>query len=322
MELPIGLRTIIENKLANVNIKDLQKDAENISLTYRNNNGTGNKMLTKELEALSYAVTRMPATFGAVTTALKNTLILYNKTNYITSLLDVGAGTGTATWAANELISLNKITCLEREDVMINLGKYFMQESCNNEIKNAIWKKFDLTTDKLQEKADIVICSYVLNELDEAERKNALEKIWEATNKILLIIEPGTPKGFNEVKQIREILIKKGGYIIAPCPNNNKCPKTVDDWCSATCRISRTKEHKLLKSGYVSYEDEKFSYIAVSKEKIENTELSRILRHPIIETGKIILEVCTNEGIKQVIVTKKNKDLFKKAKKAKCGDKL
>ena len=77
--------------------------------------------------------------------------------------------------------------------------------------------------------------------------------------------------------------------------------------------------HKLLKSADLPYEDEKFSYIAISKEKYDNSGI-RILRHPMIEKGKITLKVCHNGEIEDMIVTKKDKELFKMVKKKKCGD--
>ena len=49
---------------------------------------------------------------------------------------------------------------------------------------------------------------------------------------------------------------------------------------------------------------------------------SRILRHPIIEPGKITLRLCTNGNIEEKIITKKDKENFKIAKKKKCGDKF
>lgn len=55
--------------------------------------------------------------------------------------------------------------------------------------------------------------------------------------------------------------------------------------------MERTKAHKVLKNADLPYEDEKFSYIAISKEKCDNSG-TRILRHPMIEKGKIALKVC------------------------------
>ena len=116
--------------------------------------------------------------------------------------------------------------------------------------------------------------------------------------------------------------MKHGGNVIAPCPNIERCPMPEDDWCHSTCRVARTKIHKLLKNGDVPYEDEKFSYIAVCKETIEKKDFARVLRHPKIESGKITMQVCSKEGISERIVTKKEKDLFKIARKVKCGESI
>ena len=133
MELPIDLKNVIEQKLEEISVKNIQKDAENISIKYRTESGKGKKLVTKETEALAYSIVRMPATYGAVYTVLKNTFEICNED--ISSLLDVGAGTGAGTWAACEFFHFNNITCLEREDVMLNLGKSLMYESDNEEYK-------------------------------------------------------------------------------------------------------------------------------------------------------------------------------------------
>ena len=321
MELPNELKNIIENELEAINIKELQKNAENISLKYRDEiQKKGKRLVTEDVEAITYSAVRMPATYSAVYTALKNTLEISNEK--IGSLLDVGAGTGAGSWAANEMLQLQQITCIEREDAMINFGRKLMEKSENNILKNAKWEKCDLIANEIPYKADLVICSYVLNELTEENRRKTLEKLWNATNKILLIIEPGTPLGFSEIKESRNILKNYGAKIVAPCPNIEECPIAENDWCHTTCRVARTKIHKLLKNADVPYEDEKFSYISVSKSNIEKTDFSRVLRHPKIESGKITLQICTKSGISEKIVTKREKELFKIARKLKCGDKF
>lgn len=318
MELPIELRNLIERKLDGVDLKLLQKNSECVSLKYRDEKRAGKRLVTEEIEALAYAAVRMPATYGAVYTALKNTFEICEFE--INSVLDVGAGTGAGTWALRNFVDLENVVCLEREEVMRNLGEALMQEAEIDELKNVKWEKFDLVASNIEYKADLVICSYVLNELNEDDRQTALEKLWNAANKILLIIEPGTPKGFAEIKELRKMLIKQGGNIVAPCPNIEKCPMPETDWCHTTCRVARTRIHKLLKNGDVPYEDEKFSYIAVSKDTIEKGDFARVLRHPKIESGKITLQICSSNGIEEKVVTKKDKELFKSARKASCGD--
>ena len=130
--------------------------------------------------------------------------------------------------------------------------------------------------------------------------------------------------GFSEIKELREALVRLNGSVIAPCPNISECPMGENDWCHATCRVARSKVHKILKSGDVPYEDEKFSYIAVCKDssaEFKSKEgFARALRHPIIESGRITLQLCTSNGIVSKVVTKKDKELFKIARKATCGD--
>ena len=107
--------------------------------------------------------------------------------------------------------------------------------------------------------------------------------------------------------------------IIAPCTCQTECSLPVDDWCHSIVRVERSKVHKFVKDADVPYEDEKFSYIAISREKINNSG-ARILRHPNISSGFIKVKLCNNGSIEEKTITKKEKDLFKKVKKLKCGD--
>ncbi len=311
MELPAELRFKIEQLISQENIKALTASAEDISRRYRNESGAGKSLVNSKKDVLAYAAVRMPATFGAVSKALELTLKQWD--GNISSVLDVGAGTGAASHAAELLTECDNITCLEREEGMISLGKELM--SARN--ISAEWIKEDISSDAISQHADLVISSYCLNELSPSSRKNALLKLWESTDKLLLIVEPGTPEGFSQLKAARELLISEGGYIVAPCPYDGACMLPENDWCHFTVRIARSKLHKQLKGGEVPYEDEKFSFLAVSREKCSGS--ARILRHPKIESGKITLKLCTTEGICEKIVTKKSQ-LFKAARKSDSGD--
>ena len=158
---------------------------------------------------------------------------------------------------------------------------------------------------------------YCLNELTPSARKAALMKLWHSTDKLLLIIEPGTPEGFSQLREARKLLLSEGGYIAAPCPHNGDCMLPEDDWCHFTARVARTKLHKQLKGGDAPYEDEKFCFLAVSRRECEGR--ARILRHPKIESGKITLKLCTEQGISDKMVTKKS-PLFKASRKSDSGD--
>ena len=315
MELPIEFRNVTENLTSHIPLKKLISAANTISERYRNESGTGKSLITNETEAAAYAIMRMPATIGASGSAMEYAAERFD--DEIHTMLDIGSGTGACCWAAAEIFpDLEEITCLEREKSMISFGQKLMEEG--DFPIDCRWTDCDITN-SFNKKADLVTASYVMNELTNEKREKLTDALWNSTEKLLIIIEPGTPVGFSNIKAIRKQLISSGASIIAPCPHNNECPLPEDDWCHFTARVSRTKLHKQLKGGDVPYEDEKFTYIAAVRTRAEPC-VARILRHPHIESGKITLRLCTAEGISEKIVTKKDGVLFKKARKSDCGN--
>ena len=313
MEIPQELKENIENLIIGGHLKIIEQ-AQNVSKKYRENTGKGNKIITSNSEAIAYAISRMPATYCAVYSALSQTLKKYK--NEIKTVYDIGAGTGSATWAIQELLQPQKITCLEYEKEMLKIGERLMKKT---ETK-ASWEQFDITKDCFQEKADLVISSYMLNELEESSRKNSIQKMWEATSELLLLIEPGTPKGFKHILEAREILLQQNANIVAPCTHNGKCEISQDDWCSFYVRVARSGIHRQAKNGTLGYEDEKFSYIAFSRELTFENGQARILRHPQIGQGHVKVKVCTQNGIQEKTFTKKDKEVYKKVRKLDAGE--
>lgn len=312
MDIPQELKEEIEKISVKQHTKIIE-EAQLISKKYRENDGKGKKMVTQQLEAKAYAISRMPATYCAVYTVLLHVFKNYKKD--IKSVLDIGAGTGAATWALINFIDAEQITCLEREEEMRKIGNQLM----NQHIPMVEWKCFDITQEEIPEKADLIITSYVINELTEIDRQKAIMKMWNATNDVLVIIEPGTPEGFSHILQARKLLLGQGANILAPCTHNDECQISKDDWCSFYTRVSRSKMQKQAKLGELGYEDEKFSYIVFSKVSIKRNE-SVILRHPQINSGYVKVKLCDRNGIQEKIYSKKDKELYKKIKKMGAGD--
>ncbi len=338
MQLPEEILNKIIEISYDMNKKDIAKNFRVISDKYMGDK-KGESLLNKEKEAIAYSIARMPATYGAVKVASMQMLELIKLDN-IRSLIDVGAGTGAATLALVENLqecnNIEQITCLEREDAMIKIGKSLYTETTNDVLKKADWVKFDINQviisqekkDEIKKnkenlQADIVVTSYMLNEFADDKVLEVVDKLWEMTCKVLLIVDPGTPKDHKRLIMIKNYLAKKGGTIIAPCTCNTGCPLNENDWCHFVCRVERTKLQKQVKNGDVPYEDEKFTYLAVSKEKIESVKnLSRVIRHPITRSNMVEIKLCLNGEIVNKIYTKKDKELYKQAKKAKVGDLL
>ncbi len=313
-ELMNALEDLLEPSF---NFKCIDEKAKEISKKYRANDNDGKRLVTKSNEAIAYALSRMPATYESVTKCMQ---YIFEKNEFnINTVLDVGAGTGAATWAIYNFLQNKKFLCLEREPEMINIGKKLMDDSELS--KNTIWKPFDIIENNIDGKFDLVIVSYMINELPKDKIDIAIEKLWNATNEVLIVLEPGTPKGFSNIIKIRNILLESKGNIIAPCTHQNKCQIQDSDWCQFTCRVQRSKVHKKLKDGSCPYEDEKFSYIAVSKKKCVKSN-NRILRHPTINKGFSEFKVCNVDGIKNIRLSKKDGSLYKEAKKKSSGDSL
>lgn len=316
MDIPNDLKIAIEKNIESIDKKQLNKDAENISLKYRENRKQQEALVSLKNEVNAYSVVRMPATYGATYTALKHSIIALDKMPK--SLLDIGAGTGAATWAATSLLELQEITCFEREKEMCQLGQNLMNDS-TSELKKTKWIQGNILKDPIPSNMDLVIAAYVFNEMSEEEQEKGLLKLWEATKLMLLIVEPGTPNGFSRIRKARKLLIENGGHILAPCPHENDCPLENNDWCHFACRIPRSRLHREAKQADVPYEDEKYTYIAVTRNKQEHA-CSRVLRHPFIEKGQVTLQLCTKDGINKNKISKRDKTLYKKARKVKWGD--
>ena len=295
----------------------LQRDAQAISENYRLRTGTGKRLLTREGEAAAYAAARMPATYAAARAALESALEAGGEA--YRTLLDCGAGTGAVSFAADSLLELEEITCLEREAAMRSVGSYLTAQQ-GGALGAALWKEWDLTQEAPLPQAQLVCEGYMLGELREDMRLLAARRLYDAAQEMVLFIEPGTPQGFENLRAVRRMLTEQGAYVAAPCPKDTpECPMAGEDWCHFAVRVQRSRLHKSLKGGQAPYEDEKFAYLALMKRPPAAPCCARVLRHPLIAPGRITLTIC--EGGKKVMraVTKKD-PLWKRARKIGAGD--
>src|SRR3978361_434837 len=110
-DLPAELKSALDAKLHGLSRNDAAQRSAAITRTYRG--GGGSASIRSETDALAYALARMPATYAAVTASL-NALCEIRPDFAPKTLLDVGAGPGTASWAAAEAFSsLENFTLLD-----------------------------------------------------------------------------------------------------------------------------------------------------------------------------------------------------------------
>ena len=186
MDLPLDIKEKIESLLSGYKLDILKSRVSTLSKRYKEESGEGFDLIKDELDALIYASFRMPATYKAVYESLSYTLEFYKEN--INSVIDVGAGTGASSIAAYNLLNIDKITLLERSKEMQKVGEELVSPSFK-------YRLFDLTKDELNDSGDLLIASYIFNELKKEEILLAVDKLWDKTNKVLLIVEPGTKEG-------------------------------------------------------------------------------------------------------------------------------
>src|SRR6476620_11492085 len=126
-DLPAELKAALDARLKGFSRNDAAERAAIISQTYRDGGGSG--AIRTETDALAYALARMPATYAAVTASL-NALCEITPDFAPKGLLDVGAGPGTASWAAAEAFSsLQAFTLLDANSALRTLALDLAQGS-------------------------------------------------------------------------------------------------------------------------------------------------------------------------------------------------
>jgi ribosomal protein RSM22 (predicted rRNA methylase) len=277
--------------------------------------------VASEAHRAAYLAVRMPATYAAISRVFAE-IKLRAPQDEIASLLDLGAGPGTALFAAGQQFpQLRQATLIEADAGWIAVGKRLAEQSESPIVQQAQWLRQDLRSGLACEEHDLVVVSYMLGELPQAAAEAVLNKAWKCAGKLFVLIEPGTRRGFAAINAARSSLIANAAAILAPCPHHSTCPMAAaGDWCHFSQRVERTSQHRQLKGGALGYEDEKFSYLVATKSAAQATE-ARIVRHPGKHSGHVQLALCTAAGqIENRTITRSSKEAYKRARKAEWGD--
>jgi ribosomal protein RSM22 (predicted rRNA methylase) len=315
-DLPAELKSALDGKLRGFSRTDAAGRAASISKTYRDGGGSG--AIRSEADALSYALARMPATYAAVTASL-NALVEIRPDFAPASLLDVGAGPGTASWAAAETFpSLQKFALLDANDTLRTLALGLFSDSFR--LRNAGYERGEARSALTKaDAADLVIASYMIGEVGAAEQNALSELMWKKTRDTLLVVEPGTPAGYARIIALREHLVAEGAHVVAPCPHDGKCPLQPPDWCHFTQRLQRSRAHQQLKAAELPYEDEKFIYVALARNPVVPRP-ARVLAQPKSTKIAVTAKLCTNDGVLLAAAPRRDKAEYTRFKKLDWGD--
>jgi ribosomal protein RSM22 (predicted rRNA methylase) len=321
MQIPAELRAALDAQLEGVPRGPLTERAERISTLYRDSAASA-IAIRDQTDALAYAITRAPATYGAVRNALAR-LQERNPNFTPATALDLGTGTGAASWAIAEAWpQITAITQIDNNQPLLRLNRTLAQQSSNAALRSATQIAANLTQSLEAPQADLVTLSYILAELPDAQAQSLLNAAWSLCTGALILVEPGTPAGYKRILAARNLLLSSKAHILAPCPHQQPCPLIPPDWCHFAQRIERSRDHRLLKSADLPYEDEKFSYlIAVREPYFIPASAARILARPEKARTSIVTKLCQQNGAADLVtILKRDKQTYTQAKKKQWGD--
>lgn len=320
MQLPRALREAVDAALEGISTSDLARASTALSQRYRGEVRDGRLHVANDLAVRAYLAARLPATFAAVRAALGAAAELQGDFAPRT-LLDIGAGPGTALWAAADVWpSIDDALLVEASAAMRTWGERLSQHA---PVARIAWQAGDAATAIAgQSRRDLVTVGYVLGELDPAARLALVRALWTVTAHMLVIVEPGTPAGWQRVVEARGALIEAGAHIVAPCPHTAACPLSAPDWCHFARRVERSRTHRAAKLADVPWEDEKFIYVAAARTPAAAVD-ARVIAPPRLASGRVQLKLCRSDGsATEQLVTRREGDPFKVARRLSWGDAL
>jgi ribosomal protein RSM22 (predicted rRNA methylase) len=321
-DLPPDLKAGLARLTEGVSRKAIAERAAAQSRIYRA--GGGSHRIVTEADVLAYAFARLPATYAAAAAVLNATHESLPAFQPL-SMLDVGAGPGTAAFAAVQAFeTIVNVRLIDANASLQDLALRLMAEAGSEALRQVVHQQSYRQGDALAmlaeaQPADLVVASYAAGEIAEGELARFAQLLWAATAGALVVIVPGTPEGYRRVLRMRGELIAAGAHVAAPCPHERECPLRPPDWCHFAQRLARSRDHLHIKSAEVPFEDEKFSYVVLSRGQPQSID-ARVLAPPKIAKSGITAKLCTDGGVVSDIAARRDPDAYRRRKSWRWGD--
>lgn len=302
---------------------DLKAAAARLSEAYRANRSS-REAVPDAAGVAAYVQSRLPATYAAVTAVLDRLQAL-RPDLAPGALIDLGAGPGTASWAAATIFpTLTDIAMVERD-----AGFRAVAARLASGGPEAL-QRADIVAGDLADPAslptgrfDLAVVAYALTELDAGAAERLVRHLLGLAARVV-IIEPGTPRDHRRLMAVRQVALSAGARILAPCPHAQHCPLPDDDWCHTSVRLPRSRAHMRLKGGSVPFEDERYAYLVLEAPGVEGAVPEaggRILRSPEAGKHEIVFRLCQSDGcLGEARVQSRDRAAFKAAGKLGWGD--
>jgi ribosomal protein RSM22 (predicted rRNA methylase) len=319
-----SLTSAVQAGLRGAGMASLSAGVQRLMDAYRSGALPATPVLTSGRDVAAYAAYRMPATAAATGAAFAQ-LRLALPGWAPASVVDFGAGTGGASWAIATRADPARMTLLEQSAEAIRLGRAILAEAKSAALRAAAWRSWRLGDGDapLADRGDLAVSAYVLGELSQPQQEQLVD-VAMATAPAVLLVEPGTPAGHRRILAARARLLAAGYHIAAPCPHQLDCPLAVPgDWCHFAVRLQRSALHRQVKGADLSYEDEKFSYVAAARPElgVPGWPPGRVVRRPQLRKNLVLLDLCQADGRSANLAVGKSKgEVYRRARKTSWGD--
>jgi ribosomal protein RSM22 (predicted rRNA methylase) len=319
--LPAEIAAAVAALLDNVPRRPLAERARRLSVGYRANRPTS-ETIRDETDALAYAAARLPATYAAAAAVLSR--LRDERPDFAPRrILDLGCGLGAASFAALEAWpNIESVTLLDRSREFLALARRIAQSCGRDALAAAKIVEADIARSPEFEGApfDLVLIGYALTELPDAVVRPALARLWPCVGGALVVVEPGTPRDHARLMTVRGQLVSLGAVVAAPCPHSRPCPLVPPDWCHFSVRLPRSRDHRLLKGADAPFEDEKYSYLVAMRGAPDERRSARILAPPLERKPGISLKLCSETGICETSILKRDKARYGAVRRKVWGD--
>ena len=321
MELPPQLRHAVDRVLSGAKLAEVAAAAAALSQRYREPRRDGRSHVGSERDALAYLAVRLPATFAAIRASFA--AIVEARPDFAPkTALDIGAGPGTALWAAADCWpGLAEALLVEASPIFRACGE---ELAAGAVLPRVTWRVADVAVGAIDyAPSDLVILAYTLNELAPGVRQSVMQQLWRATADTLVIVEPGTPSGWQR----------------HPC----RAPSTDRERRSCDRAVSARRCLSIAAAGLVPFRrarrpltpsppgqgrdgplgGREVSYIAVSRKPASTPQRRASSRDPDRASGRVTLKLCRPDGSAgEQLFSRRDGALFKRASRSYWGSSL
>ncbi|TYZ57317.1 hypothetical protein PybrP1_008031 [[Pythium] brassicae (nom. inval.)] len=253
------------------------------------------------------------------------------------SVLDFGAGPGTASWVAKEFYdaSATRYRVVEPSQSMVDAAEVVLEGFPGLSVRRGLVEmRREIETGV---KYDLIMANYVLSEItSDYERVAVMSALWELLSDkgCLVLVDRGSSWGSHQVRSARQFILDsvaeeegESVKIIAPCVHHFECPAAGSTWCHFVQRSPQVQRpREATPKRWNGQKGSKFSYVIMEKNGAEDADpkrrYARMIRNPLLATRHVHLDLCTPEGeLERRSVTKGKhlREVYRASRKAQWG---